>query len=351
MSEKVEFTVQTYQQCRKEDWDSFVQNNDEAWFWHSSHFIEAWPYGENISFCIKKNDEILLEQVLFFNEDKTKPRLHITRWHRIPYITSKTPKHNTFFSVGGFARKEGLSAKQERKLQSYYVDTIRTLAKEKEVDYYGYCIEATCPKLYWPGRCPVVNPMVFYGYKNKVSQAYVIDLAQGEEDIFKGYVQTTRNLINRCKKDESIRIVEAKPTQEDLDKYYSLHVETYNRTGAVPHPKSYFEKIFFDILPAGFCHILFLYKGNQLIVAHNTLLYKQAAMYWTGCSISEKGDGETRLLMHEQIIYAKRMGCRYFEVGECFPNISSGKMKGLNDFKKCFGGFIHPIFSGEFDLL
>ena len=71
-------------------------------------------------------------------------------------------------------------------------------------------------------------------------------------------------------------------------------------------------------------------------------------MYWTGCSASDKGDGESRLLMHEQIIYAKDKGAQYFEVGEAFPNIRYGKLKGLNDFKKSFGGQLHPIFSGAY---
>ena len=84
------------------------------------------------------------------------------------------------------------------------------------------------------------------------------------------------------------------------------------------------------------------------MVAHNTLTYKDAAMYWTGCSRTEKGEGETRLLMYEQIIYAKNHGCRYFEIGGCFPNVHDGKLKGLTDFKKSFGGQIHPRLGGEF---
>ncbi len=340
--------IQLFKECDVEEWDRFVDECDEAWFWHNSLFLNSWPYGENISFCIRNNNEIVLLQVLFFQGHIKKKGLHFNRWHHIPYLSTKVSNNNLFHSVGGIARKKGLSLKQERRLQSFYIDMMRQLIVQYQIRNFDYSIQATCSRLYWPDCCPLVNPLIFFGYKNTISQAYVIDLSQSEEDIFRGYVQTTRNLINRTQKDTGIVIVEAKATQEDLDKYYELHVETYKRTGVTPHPKEYFEKIFFGILPLKKCHILFLYKNDKLIVAHNTLIYKDVAMYWTGCSVTDKGDGETRLLMHNQIIWAKKNGCKFFEVGECFPNVFEGKLKGLNDFKKSFGGFIHPIFSGSF---
>ena len=344
-----DFYVVRYKECAHNEWNAFVTECDEAWFWHHSDFQNAWPYGENVSFCIKnKNNEIVLMQSLVFSGTIRQKKYGWHRWHRIIPYYGKYKHTNRFTSVGSFARKTGLSKKEERKLREFYLSVMQSLVDEYQIGSFSYSIHATLPPAYWPSVCPLVNPMIFYGYRNKMSQAYIIDLCASEDEIFRDYSQTCRNLIHRCKKDPEIRIVEAQPTQEDLDKYYSLHVETYHRTGATPHPKKYFESIFFNVLKNGICHILFLYRGDTLVVAHNTLLFKDAAYYWTGASITQKGDGETRLLMHEQILYAKKMGCRYFEVGECFPNVLEGKHKGLNDFKKSFGGSIHPIFSGEF---
>ena len=344
-----DFDVVRYEECDQNEWNAFVMESDEAWFWHHSDFQDAWPYGKNVSFCIKnKNNDIVLVQSLFFSGTIRQSEYGWRRWHRIIPYYGKRNRTNRLESVGSFARKNGLSKKEERKLSEFYISAMRSLVEEYQIGSFGYSIHPTLPRAYWPPVCPLVNPMIFYGYRNKMSQAYAIDLCASEDEIFRGYTQTCRNLIHRCEKDQEIRIVVAQPTQEDLDKYYSLHVETYHRTGATPHPKKYFESIFFNVLKKGACHILFLYRGDTLVVAHNTLLFKDVAVYWTGASITQKGDGETRLLMHEQILHAKRMGCRYFEVGECFPNVFDGKLKGLNDFKKSFGGFIHPIFSGEF---
>lgn len=346
---KTKYTVISYKDIDKTVWDQFVKSNDEAWFWHFSKFMEAWPYGENISFAILNNrkEVVLIQALRFLGKIQSDKDFHIMKI--IISLYSKLKRNNNHFSsVGGFARKSNMTSKEEHSLSQFYIEYMDELVNRYQISYFNYSIQATLPPQYWPGCCPVVNPMIFYGYQNKISQSYVIDLSKGEEEIFGVFSQTTRNLINRCKRDSFIKIEEAKPTQEDLDKYYRLHVETYERTGVTPHPKTYFEHIFMEILKDNYCHILFLYSGETLIAAHNTLLFKKAAMYWTGASITDKGEGESRLLMYEQILYAKRCGCKYFECGEVFPNVRKGKLKGLSDFKKSFGGIVYPLFSGAY---
>lgn len=341
------YSIVEYSSMNKDIWDQFVEDCDEAWFWHSSYFMKAWQQGKNISYAIvdEHNSIVLMQALYFIGEVPIKRKWH--KYHQIvPYYGKRST--NCFMSVGGFCRKNGLTAKEEHNLQKKYIEHMDELIQKYQVVSFGYSIQATLSKAYLPQCCPLINPMIFYGYRNTMSQSYIIDLKKDDEDIFKDFQQTTRNLINRCKRDTSIMVEEAKATQEDLDKYYALHVETYTRTGVSPHPKAYFEHIFLEILKAGLCHILFLYKEGQLVAAQNTLLFKGVAMYWTGASLSEKGEGENRLLMYEQILYAKHQGASYYECGEAFPNVRYGKLKGLNDYKKAFGGFIHPVFSGEY---
>ncbi|GHV69800.1 hypothetical protein AGMMS49928_13930 [Spirochaetia bacterium] len=45
----------------------------------------------------------------------------------------------------------------------------------------------------------------------------------------------------------------------------------------------------------------------------------------------------------------KKSGCVYFETGGANPHLRKGKFKGLNDFKKSFGTFLHLIYGGEFE--
>ena len=88
-------------------------------------------------------------------------------------------------------------------------------------------------------------------------------------------------------------------------------------------------------------------REGEAVAAHNTGRYKGAAVYWTGASRSEKTVGEGRILMHNQIRQAQEAGLEWFETGEAFPNLRNGKLKGLNDFKRSFGGSLYPVYKGR----
>ena len=314
-----------YQDISKEQWNTFVENNKSAWYYHTTYFIDAWSvHGENVSFCIiDENRDILLEQPLYLNRSF----------------------RSYFSSLGGPAWRDDLREKEVKTLRKYYKDCIESKIKEYRVDVFKYTICGTLTPKYLPSCCPMVNPLIYWGYENTISQSVVLDLQKETREIFSGFRQNTRNLIRRCEK-KNIRIITARPNGEDLEKYYRLHEETYQRTGVLPRPKEYFKHIFLEMIPKGYSRVLFAYQDNELVAAQNTLIYKDCAMYWTGASGSERDDGINRLLCWLQIIYAKEKGCKYYEVGEIHPNTKDEKMRGLTIFKNGFGGMIHPIFSG-----
>ena len=42
--------------------------------------------------------------------------------------------------------------------------------------------------------------------------------------------------------------------------------------------------------------------------------------------------------------------CGWYETGEGFPQVGAGKSKGLNDFKKSFGGEMYPYYKGNLPI-
>lgn len=329
-----------YLDIKKEEWNNFVENSLSGWFWHTSFFLDAWPYGNNISFAIRDDKEILAICSLWLNSGR------MTR--RIFYIFKQIATEHTLFSLGGIAVKDGLGKKHKNRIISFFKIVIDGLMHQ-----YGCCnfeiVSASLPPILFPENNIHYNPLIFWGFKNISEHTYIIDLNNSnEEEIKNDFSNTTKLQIRKIIDDKSYSFREAKPCKEDLDLYYKLHCETYTRTGTTPHPISYFKHIFSEIMEKGFCRVLFAFKYGEIVAAQNTLSYKGASFYWTGASITEKDNGVNKYLFYSQIMYAKRKGDRYYEIGEIFPYERDGKLKGLTQFKSSFGGNIYPVYKGKF---
>ena len=139
-------------------------------------------------------------------------------------------------------------------------------------------------------------------------------------------------------------------TQNDLDDYYNLHLETYDRTGAKPHPKEYFEEIF-KFMEKGFCFIKLAKFDGQTIGATNVATYKRKAWYWTGAySDASNRYGAGALLQQACIEEARIRGCTQYEVGEVYPETTDEKLKGLTKYKSGFGGNNFPCYKFQIPI-
>ena len=110
--------------------------------------------------------------------------------------------------------------------------------------------------------------------------------------------------------------------------------------------------MFFNLIPKGICRVFFLKeKESQEIVAQFAILiYHNTAYYWWGGSKNEKENGINRYLMYKVICIIRESFGKtgYFETGGAYPFLRNGKYKGLNDFKKCFGTILWPIWAGSY---
>src|SRR5690606_4473055 len=70
--------------------------------------------------------------------------------------------------------------------------------------------------------------------------------------------------------------------REGMDAYYELHVETYNRTGVPPHPKSYFDAIAEHMIAPGHAQTFAAWLDGQLVAAANVATHQDSSLYWTG---------------------------------------------------------------------
>jgi hypothetical protein len=314
-----------------EAWDAFVEKTDEAWLWHLFHFQDAfatWPDRRDLSFAVvdSRQGEVLAAIPL-----------QLIRRTKAQVLTI-----NLLESLGGPACAGGVPEKTRLQIRQAAQDRLLALGRQYRVLQIDLALPPMAPA-YRGERCPRVNPLLSLGYDNTLTQTYVIDLRRPEEELWQGLTGNCRNMVKRAEK-EGVTVREA-DSLADLERYYQMHLETYRRTGAAPHPLAYFQQIWENFASRGYSHIFLAEHQGEVVAAANVGAYKGAMIYWTGASKTNlPSPGVNNLLQWHAISYARRHGCEWYESGEAFPHLKEGKLKGLNDFKKSFGGEFYPYY-------
>lgn len=329
-----EFIIIHRQDINRNVWDRFVDLSDEAWLWHRYDFQDTlcrWPNRQDMSFAV-------------VNPHQGNKLVAIVPVHIISYGIFRWMGLNYFDSFGGPACASGLDPRYKRKLLSFIVGKMVEWANAN----HAYEITVELPPMapaFCGDRCPVVNPLLKLGFENTLSQTWVVDLQQEKEKIWENMEARTRGAIRKAI-NQKILVRQAIAT--DVDDYYTLHCETYRRTGATPHPKEYFEAIWSNFHAKGFSRIFIAEKEGKIIAADNFGVYKTSSIYWTGASnrvgLSTQANS---LLQWTAMQWMKENNIKFYETGEAFPHVTDGKLKGLNDFKKSFGGDLYPFYRGR----
>lgn len=315
-------------------WDAFADATDEAWLWHRFDMqtaLATWPGRSDRSFAVMDAHQGALLALV---------PVHLTQNTRARLITLKTLN-----SLGGPACANGLPEKVRRGLQQSLRDYLVALARQCGAMDVNLALAPLAPA-YRGDRCPRVNPLLHFGCDNTLTQTYIIDLRRSEEELWQGLFASCRNQIRKAET-EGYTIREA-DSIADIERYYEMHLETYGRTGATPHPFAYFQQIWEKFTCQGYSHIFLCERGGEIVAAANVGAYKGAMIYWTGAGKTPlPSRGVNNLLQWHAIGYARKHGYEWYESGEAFPNLSSGKLKGLNDFKRTFGGELYPYYQGR----
>jgi len=317
----------------RDQWDAFAEASDEAWLWHRADLIDAmttWPANRlDLSFGIVDQRGALCAIVPLY-----------LAFHR----AARVIPHRYIHGLGGPACAKGLATGLRQKLLDRVHEQIVSLMASHDAERAELRISALTPAMRGP-KAPRVNPLVLAGFENTQGETWTIDLGPSAEAIRARYFDGTRYELRRAAKTPySLREASG---NRDLEIYYGLHLQTYARTGAVPHPINYFRIIFERFIPRGLCRILFFERGGEAVAAQNTAIYKGGAYYWTGASATGKSGGENRVLADDQIMHARARGCTIYETGEAFVNSGDAKRHGLSNYKRSFGAELTPYYGGR----
>lgn len=327
-------------------WNEFVLANSMGWahFLYEVIAIDRFASYLNLSFAIVDQDNN--DEILFIMQLHRTSKYGFLTKTGLPFFKEKLK------SRWGYVIKDGLVKKHQRMVKECF---------EEYIDNY---LASNPIKLFSADLAPVtqdrlnhsdgINPMVFLDFKPRIRYTWVVDLSKPDDRMLADCEETTRQAIRKLEASGRYEIIEARSTQEDCRIYIDLHKETYTRTGAAKDiiADEYHHNIFFNLIPKGICRVFFLkeIETGQVIATVAVLIYGNTAYYWWGDSRNEKEIGVNKYLLFKVICLIRESFGKtgYFETGGAYPYLRRGKYKGLNDFKKCFGTFLMPIYSGDY---
>lgn len=342
--------IKQYREISPETWDNFVYSNSMGWayFLYDVIAIDRNVHYINKSFCIcdEDNQEILAMFQLYKDRD-------LSYMKRLKVLYKILKRRERLISRWGYILKDNLNKKDFQKIKECFENYIDAYMLENKIDDFSISLAPLSKKMQ-PNNCPIINPLIYFNFSPLVRYTYVINLSKEENNLFYDMEQTTRNTIRRYEKSKQYKIVESKGSAEDLKTYIKLHKETYTRTGASDDiiDDRYHENMFFKLIPQKICRVFFLedIATKEYIAQVAILLFKNTAYYWWGASKTQKPSGINKYLLYKVICIIRQSfeGNGFFETGGAYLHIRHGKEKGLNDFKKCFGTFLHPIYKGTY---
>lgn len=178
---------------------------------------------------------------------------------------------------------------------------------------------------------------------------YVLELTGKTPDaVFAGFHSKWRyNIRLAGRKGVECRIC---TTEEALDDFYGLMVETSARDGFTPRSKTYFENFIKQL--GDCCRLYMCYQGDTPLSGAITTNYAGRTYYVYGASSNENRNLMPNHLMQWSMMqWAFETGCSLYDFGGiAFYEDESNPAHGVYKFKKGFNGQV-CVYAGEFSMV
>lgn len=171
-----------------------------------------------------------------------------------------------------------------------------------------------------------------YGYVRQPRKSLVVNLQGGADHVWKSFAGRARNMVRKAEKN-GVVVRAIKPEKSDVERYYRMLAETFNRQGLrPPHPISFFYAICRYLMPKAMIQFYTAEKQGRLISGAIFLVYQDRMMYLSGTS-NEEGlkSAASSLIQWEAMKDAMQSGIEEYDLG------GVGKER-IDKFKESFGG-------------
>jgi len=315
-------------------WNQEVGNFPEAWLWHRWEAIDCyaqWSQNTDCSFALVEPQSG-----------------NIVALVPLRCISGRWPVRGLLRrleSTGGPAYSPSLSRRQRRIVEQ----EVRRRLIESSREMGAYRVDLSLPPLapsYTSNAAQPINPLAMIGCTDTSTQSWVLTLkGRTEDELWRGLEHRVRKTVKRALR---LEIAVREANTDDLSDFLRLQKEASVRNNLPLKPDAYYEsifnKFFSNTMAVGFCAIS---SDEQIHAIHVFGVFKRTAIYWVVAS-NEYAlvSGANDLVQWRAICRFSTLGIELYESGEAFPGLTEGKLKGISDFKKGFGGNLVSYYRG-----
>lgn len=314
-------TITPHSAVEAEAWDHLADTSPEAWLWHRRGFqlaLTTWPGRSDVSFAVAGSGGELLAVV----------PLHVVRRRIGPGTTlARLDSH------GGPACREDLSARQLRHVRRAVVEQLLSTAAKVDAIDIRIKQPAVAP-CRWPDG-EDISPLLTLGFNLRAVGTWILDLRHGDRTRAWETIQSgTRSYIEEH--GDRLNVREA-GGPAGLDAYYELHVATFRRTGARPHPRDYFAMVWDGLVEPGLATPLLAYDDEVPVAGAIIAHQRGRAQYWMGASHRRGRELRANDVLQWSVI--QRLidaGIDVYELGPAHFSTDHHKRAGISYFKSKF---------------
>jgi hypothetical protein len=320
-------------------WNAFAEASADAWFWHTTHWIEfaraltpsRWV--RDCSFIIREGEE----------------------WCAIcPVVLEQDGDRRIFGYSGGPVPMPAFAygitqARRERLLRSY-VAMLDALAREHDVAYVSVKVPSVAAS-YLEHAGPYTNPLARHGYFDLPHMTQIIDLQADEAQIWSSVRKGHKADIKRAASQCDVRFWdESTVTTERFAAYQALHRKD---AGRATRSQETFDQMLGWVRRG---HAVLVEASRQDRPAEFALIMRfgSGAYYGSACKDPDQQEiPALHLLQWEAMRWLKARGVRWYdlgpqEFGPLWHHVPEEKLVSIARFKRGFGGSTIPLMTGEY---
>lgn len=322
-------------------WDKFCLESDDAWFWHTTSFIEYTLnlrpelQSQSKSFLVINDNIIIAVCPLILN-----------------FLKEEQLTYNIFSFDRSYgytpAIKNALSDRQKQDALKFAFNNMDEMAKKLDIKISLLKISPLIPG-YFKNR--QYNYLMKFGFFDTSLNTQLIDLTLDKNQLFKDITKGHKYDIHRGEELYNVIVYDKNNiTKEIFEQYRLLH---HKASGRITRPLITFEMMHSWILQGNAILCGCAYRQKYVSFAL-IIIYKDSAFYG---SASDDPDIDIpapvgHLIQWKVIRWLKEKGFRIYEIGlqqfgSQLYDSPSDKDKNISLFKRGFGGFTAPVFSGE----